>query len=188
MYPDISSNPRAVIVVQPAGHHIWTLQTKDELRQYLQENFPQLNGTEWFNDEVQCPLDVITSGVQCQRLFVQALERFVKSRGGVYTDPQYTTGMQQLYLNESGGLSSAVLLAGDAVHSFPPDIGQGINCAFEGIYALHSALRQHGEDLQKGLRSFILFELLPNQICYKLRTALPQYEAVRAVEAAALCR
>jgi 2-polyprenyl-6-methoxyphenol hydroxylase-like FAD-dependent oxidoreductase len=46
--------------------------------------------------------------------------------------------------------TSAVILAGDAVHAFPPDLGQGVNSALEDVYALHRALERNNDSLEAG--------------------------------------
>ncbi|PNG99356.1 Kynurenine 3-monooxygenase, partial [Tetrabaena socialis] len=67
-----------------------------------------------------------------------------------------------------GGPAAAacgVALLGDAVHCFPPDLGQGVNSALLDVVALMQALDEAGGDL---------------------RVALPLFEQRRAPEARAL--
>lgn len=69
------------------------------------------------------------------------LARFAESQGGRFPDPQYCPGLQWVMGSKQGsagpkedgeeapqmkGLESAsgVVLVGDAIHAFPPDLGQ----------------------------------------------------------------
>ncbi len=133
---------------------------------------------------------------------------------GSFPKPQYCRGMQQLLYNSEGELRSAVLLAGDAVHAFPPDLGQvsasaagrhsshlcteylsvllrvfqGINSAFADLFALHLALQLSGGDLKRG-GYFVSDDTQDLSIEPHLSlTALTQYEAQQAPQAAALVR
>jgi kynurenine 3-monooxygenase len=63
--------------------------------------------------------------------------------------------------------TSGVLLLGDAVHSFPPDIGQGVNAALEDVFVFHQVLAELEDDLSR---------------------SLPRYEAVRSPDVDAVVR
>lgn len=59
------------------------------------------------------------------------LSRFAESDGGRFPDPQYCPGLFWLAKGngggEAGGLESSgsgAALVGDAIHAFPPDLGQ----------------------------------------------------------------
>jgi 2-polyprenyl-6-methoxyphenol hydroxylase-like FAD-dependent oxidoreductase len=67
--------------------------------------------------------------------------------------------MYQLFYNHTHGnteipetatATSAVVLVGDAVHAFPPDLGQGVNSALEDVFALHRALERHDNSIDEG--------------------------------------
>ena len=64
-------------------------------------------------------------------------------------------------------LGTAVILLGDAVHFFPPDIGQGVNSALEDVYLLHETLAGTKDNLSQ---------------------ALPHYENLRQPDIKALIR
>ncbi|BAZ09225.1 hypothetical protein NIES4071_10320 [Calothrix sp. NIES-4071] len=40
---------------------------------------------------------------------------------------------------------------GDAIHCFPPDIGQGVNSALEDVCVLHEALSQSNDNISQAL-------------------------------------
>ena len=58
-------------------------------------------------------------------------------------------------------------MLGDAVHCFPPDIGQGVNSALEDVYLLHQTLAETQDNLSQ---------------------ALPRYENLRQPDIKALIR
>lgn len=90
------------------------------MRAYLAENFPQTCAADGIDDE--------------------ELLRFAQSEGGRFPDPQYCPGLHWLAKDKDNGVSDAageaggagsgssrsggVVLVGDAIHAFPPDLGQ----------------------------------------------------------------
>ncbi len=124
---------RTANIITFSDHKIWNLKTSEELYNFFEQAFPQL------------PMRQIVSSAEA--------ERFVKSEGGYFPTPQYCPG---LYLLLPGDATGVVLL-GDSIHSFPPDIGQGVNSALEDVYVLHEALSQGDDDLSKSL---LLYESL----------------------------
>lgn len=80
------------------------------MKAYLAETFPQIAIAEEISDE--------------------ELSRFAQSEGGHFPDPQYCPGLQWVAGSDSGeedGLRTdraGVALMGDAIHAFPPDLGQ----------------------------------------------------------------
>ena len=49
---------------------------------------------------------------------------------------------------------AGIVLLGDAVHAFPPDIGEGINCALQDVAALDDALTEHSDNIADALEAF----------------------------------
>lgn len=133
--------PRTANIITHQDHQIWDLKTGEQLLQFLEQDFPQL------------PIRQIIS--------LEEADRFAKSDGGVFPNPQFCSGLH--YLLKSSG----VVLLGDAIHCFPPDIGQGVNSALEDVFILNDALEQSQDDLTQ---------------------ALPHYEAMRALDVLALVR
>lgn len=49
---------------------------------------------------------------------------------------------------------SAVVLLGDAIHSFPPDLGQGVNAAVRDVDVLRECLESSATDIAAALAAF----------------------------------
>jgi kynurenine 3-monooxygenase len=136
--------PRSANIVTYPDHQIWELQSGEEVYKFIQQAFPQL------------PIDKILS--------LPEAERFAKSEGGYFPNPQYSSGLYFLLKQQT---NKGIVLLGDAIHCFPPDIGQGVNSALEDVYILNDAL-ERSED--------------------KLSDALPLYESWRLADTKALVR
>lgn len=133
--------PRTANIITHQDHQIWQMKTGEQLLQFLEQDFPQL------------PIRQIIS--------IEEADRFAKSDGGVFPVPQFCSGLH--YLLKSSG----IVLLGDAIHCFPPDIGQGVNAALEDVFILNEALEQSQDDLTQ---------------------ALPLYESMRELDVKALVR
>ncbi|WP_013334478.1 FAD-dependent oxidoreductase [Gloeothece verrucosa] len=144
-----SLQPRTANIITYRDHYIWQLKTPKEFEQFLKESFPQL------------PLDKIVPP--------EEFARFMASKGGKFPIPQYCPQFWKIL--EESGLNSpsktAILLLGDAIHSFPPDLGQGVNSALEDIYLLKDLLNETKDDLSQ---------------------ALPRYQELRLPDVKALIR
>jgi 2-polyprenyl-6-methoxyphenol hydroxylase-like FAD-dependent oxidoreductase len=147
--PDV---PRTAMLIHYPDHQLWQLQTADEIMDFLTQSFPQL------------PLQQIVSPEEA--------ERFVNSNGGSFPIPQSCSGLQYLLpqpvdAKQRGTTASGVLLLGDAVHCFPPDIGQGVNSALEDVVVFNQVLAENEDNLAR---------------------SLPRYEAVRSPDVRAVVR
>jgi kynurenine 3-monooxygenase len=133
----------ANIITRP-NHYIWNLKNSEEIYDFLEKGFPQL------------PIEQIVSSSET--------ERFAKSEGGYFPTPQYCSGLHFASRND---FSTGVVLLGDAIHCFPPDIGQGVNSALEDVYVLNEALEKSNDNIS---------------------LALPLYESLRLPDVKALVR
>eukprot|EP00931_Biecheleriopsis_adriatica_P075252 TRINITY_DN49169_c0_g1_i1.p1 TRINITY_DN49169_c0_g1~~TRINITY_DN49169_c0_g1_i1.p1 ORF type:complete len:558 (+),score=111.31 TRINITY_DN49169_c0_g1_i1:25-1674(+) len=80
----------------------------------------------------------------------EELERFAADAGGRFPRPQHSPSA---VLSKAEG--SAAVIIGDALHAFPPDIGQGVNSALEDVSVLSEALATcESETLSVSLQRF----------------------------------
>ena len=125
LLPVRSSVSRTANIFCAADHVLWSMETKDEVKAFLSSSLPQLQPLEnYISDE--------------------ELERFAKQKPGRFPSPS-SLSKCQLRVSEA----CTFLLAGDAVHSFPPDIGQGINSGFLDVVHLHNALEETSDDFDR---------------------------------------
>lgn len=139
--------PRTANIITYPDHQIWQLKTEEEVTHFLKQAFPQL------------PLEQIISP--------EEIARFISSEGGRFPLPQYCSRLYQILGQPQNNQGTAVILIGDAVHCFPPDIGQGVNSALEDVYLLHEVLAETQDNLSQ---------------------ALPRYESLRQPDIQALIR
>ena len=123
--------PRTANIITYPSHQIWQLETKEEIEHFLAQAFPQL------------PMEKIIAS--------EEIARFASSKGGTFPQPQYCAKLQQIWGQPPKNRGTAVILLGDAVHCFPPDIGQGVNSALEDVYLLHEALAETKDNLSQAL-------------------------------------
>lgn len=133
---------RCANIITKANHNIWKLNNGEEMHDFLKKSFPQL------------PIDKIVTS--------QEAERFARSGGGTFPIPQYCSGFYSQLNKET-----FIVLLGDAIHSFPPDLGQGVNSALEDVCTLNKALEGSNNNLAE---------------------ALPLYESLRLPDTKALIR
>jgi 2-polyprenyl-6-methoxyphenol hydroxylase-like FAD-dependent oxidoreductase len=123
--------PRTANIITYPDHQIWQLKTKEEVAHFLKQAFPQL------------PLEQIISP--------EEIARFASSDGGTFPIPQYCSRLYQIWGQPQDNQGTAVILLGDAVHCFPPDIGQGVNSALEDVYLFHQTLAETQDNLSQAL-------------------------------------
>lgn len=141
------SQPRTANIITYPDHQIWQLKTEAEVVSFLEQAFPQL------------PLKKIVSS--------EEITRFTASEGGTFPIPQFCAGLVQIYGQQPESQATAVILLGDAVHCFPPDIGQGVNSALEDVSLFHEVLAETQDNLAQ---------------------ALPRYQSLRLPDLKALIR
>ena len=122
--PDVA---RTANIITYPDHHIWQLNTPEALGDYLTKAFPQL------------PLKQIISS--------EEITRFFFSNGGTFPLPQYCSRLYQIWGQPDENHGTAIILFGDAVHCFPPDIGQGVNSALEDVYLFSETLAEVEDNL-----------------------------------------
>lgn len=139
------------------SHPLWEQTSAEQLEAYLRATFPHV------------PLDAAHVGAA-------ELERFASARGGVFPQPQHCADAA---LAPDGPGGCAAVLAGDALHAFPPDLGQGVNAGLQDVGALAACLDAHG--VAFGPRG-------ASAPPARLAEAARAYGRARAPEAAALTR
>lgn len=157
------SYPRTANVILPPEHPVWELESAEAVRGWLRETFPHL------------PTDSFISEDEA--------ESFASERPGAFPAPCYSP-RQHLLLPKA-----SVALVGDAVHAFPPDIGQGVNAALSDVMMLSKALddaaeRELTSDDSEGRGPADA----PAQARALLERALPAYGRACAPEAEAVVR
>lgn len=150
--------PRSANIIKYPDHQIWQLKNSQELYNFLEKAFPQL------------PIHQIVSPEEA--------ERFVKSEGGYFPIPQYCSGLH--FLLEQNGLeksqtsTNGIVLLGDTIHCFPPDIGQGVNAALEDVCILNEALAQTNDELSRALPLYASWRLPDTKaLVYLAQNAYP---------------
>ncbi len=123
------NQPRTANIITYPNHQIWQLKTSEEVKQFLKTAFPQI------------PLEKIISE--------EEIARFTKSEGGKFPIPQFCSRVYKIWGEPDINKGTAVILLGDAVHCFPPDIGQGVNSALEDVYILQEILEETKDNLSE---------------------------------------
>eukprot|EP00747_Dinoflagellata_sp_TGD_P029129 gnl/TRDRNA2_/TRDRNA2_133706_c2_seq1.p1 gnl/TRDRNA2_/TRDRNA2_133706_c2~~gnl/TRDRNA2_/TRDRNA2_133706_c2_seq1.p1 ORF type:complete len:249 (+),score=30.54 gnl/TRDRNA2_/TRDRNA2_133706_c2_seq1:3-749(+) len=145
MLPGVTKpgEPRPIMKARYPTDPLNNLKTPEQVYKLIQVDFPQL--------DVDC--------------FDRAsVEGFCESRGSVF--PEAKWARRACHVVETGG----VMLLGDALHAFPPDLGQGVNAGFV--------------DVQR------LLALWPSDIksSSQVRECLEAFEASQLREAESICR
>jgi kynurenine 3-monooxygenase len=139
--------PRYGSIITFPDHPIWRITDTDEMYGFLGSTFPQMD---W---RAAVPR--------------QYMDTFVSHPGGTFPQPQACSSLgwavpqQEAAGGGSGGggdaappPSSGVLLLGDAIHCFPPDVGQGVNAALQDVVVLSDAMAQCGGDVAAAAREY----------------------------------
>lgn len=123
---------RTANIILPETHKLWRIADPEELRAYLEEGFPQLDIDEVF------PPDEI--------------EDFLARRPGKFPEPQYSPKVYARFETKQNAVDC--VLIGDAAHSFPPDLGLGVNSALEDVYVFGKCMETDPQDFSRAAASF----------------------------------
>lgn len=145
------------IVTRP-DHEIWTYKDGDSVRQWFEKAYPRLP----FHKDGGLVSD-------------EEWDRFAKAEGTRFPPCQYSPGMATC--DDEG--TCGVALVGDAIHAFPPDIGQGVNSGLADVVALDRSLR--GLDTVTG-------EEIKSDASPTFKSNIERYQKKHAPEIAALIR
>jgi len=147
------------IVTRP-DHEIWEISDGEGVRQWFEKAYPRMpfhkDGGMVTNEE---------------------WERFAKAEGTRFPFCQYSPGMG--ISNDEG--TCGIALVGDAIHAFPPDIGQGVNAGLADVVALDSALQ--GKDTATGEDTSDTDEEIPS-----IKANIDRYQRQHEPEIASLIR
>lgn len=113
---------RAMNVIRLPDHDIWKIRDGNSLREWFSKAFPRLDFTK--------EPSLITQ---------KEFDRFASNDGLTLPPVQYSP---ELHVASTTG-EAAVLILGDAAHTFPPDLGEGVNSGLEDVFALDQALGQN---------------------------------------------
>ncbi len=110
------ADPRTINIILPDEHSFWTLSDAPSVREYLEAAFPQI--------------DVAAIAGESE------FAAFVATEPAGFPEPQYTRHVHAALPCARVEGDMQCLLVGDAAHAFPPDLGMGVNSAFEDVAEL----------------------------------------------------
>jgi len=119
---------RTANVITNPGDKFWDVEDIDTLSRYAENQWPHF------------PIQELVAKDE--------LTRFAKDRGGTFPKPQHSPSAAWVPNPSSSSqrtIQSGVVILGDALHAFPPDIGQGVNSALEDVMVLRDTLATHGD-------------------------------------------
>ena len=150
------NEPRTANIILPDTHKLWTKNSAQGLRDYLEKGFPQLDMDEVFPSE--------------------EIDSFLELRPGKFPDPQYSPKV----FAQIGDDKTNCVVIGDAAHSFPPDLGLGVNSALEDVYLLGQEIDTQPDNLAEAAMIYEKARLPESRALTRLvRTVFPhQYRHV----------
>lgn len=137
-------SPRTANIITKPNHKVWEAKSGHEFKAFLQESFPQLNIAELMTDH--------------------QIEAWASTPPGKFPAPQSCKKFTHVVpINTVDGAplaksttpaAGAVVLMGDALHAFPPDLGQGVNSALEDVVVFDQALQSAGGTFAEAAQHF----------------------------------
>jgi len=153
-----SSDARPINICTMPNHNIWKMKDGDSMKAFFVKAFPRFD---W--DSVVAPNEWDT---------------FAKTQGSRYPKCQYCPS---LYVSSKSG--GGVVLVGDALHAFPPDLGQGVNSALCDVMTLGDCFaRASSSSNNKNTADDVSIQKSTTMI----PKALEQYEQINIPESRAL--
>jgi len=159
---------RTANIITWPDHDIWTnatLSTLPGMKHFLRDSYPQV------------PWDTAVTE--------EELERFAQSKGGRFPLPQTTKG-GAVWSSETNDVG--VVLVGDSLHVFPPDLGQGVNSALKDVGMLGDSLRNATKGTSASSSGYSFDGANAPNGRQQLAKALGSYEVEATGEAKALVR
>ena len=123
---------RTANIILPDTHELWKIDSKHAFKAYLKTGFPQLDIDEVFPDGV--------------------MNGFLEYRPGKFPDPQYCPHIHAR-LGDAEAQTNFILI-GDAAHSFPPDLGLGVNSALQDVFEFSQFLENSLDDIKAACKSY----------------------------------
>ena len=149
---------RTANIILPDSHKLWRIDDPEEFRAYLEQGFPQLD-----LDQVFPPNEI---------------KDFLSRRPGKFPEPQYSP---KVYAKIKAAQNEIdCVLIGDAAHSFPPDLGLGVNAALEDVYLFGQSMEAQPQDVEQAATHYETKRLPEARALVRLvRTVFPyQYNHV----------
>ncbi len=146
--------PRSINLIRLSDHNVWKITKGSDLLDYLEQSIPQLNVRSLISEE--------------------EAEEFANMRPGRFPVPQYCKRVYERLGNTKEPLHC--VLIGDSAHSFPPDLGLGVNTALEDLFVLDKTLESNPDDLAVALSTYEKEKVPENAALVRLVQTVHPYQ------------
>lgn len=133
---------RTANIILPAHHAFWSIRTAEQLRDCLQTSFPQLDVPRLLDEDGMAAAAASSGGTfprpQYMKHFTAVLQPVSEEHASSgLTGAMGAAAVQSQYASAvRPAPACGIALVGDAVHAFPPDLGQGVNSALQDVQEL----------------------------------------------------